>query len=106
MVFAFLFLFVPYANGQETKDGWVHELGVCESGWRPHLKHLDSNDYYSYGVLQFQMHTWLAQGGTKGNIYDSDLQMAVTESMLDKGLSWNWKTCYAKTTKLLGAYPK
>lgn len=83
---------------------------MCESGWTPHIKHLDSNDYYSYGVLQFQMGTWLAYGkpfgATKANIYDADLQTTVAQSMLDKGLSGNWKTCVAKTTKRDGPYPQ
>lgn len=84
-------------------------MGMCESGLRDHIKVLDSNDKYSYGRLQFQMATWLsygkAFGATKENIYDGNLQDQVARAMLDKGLSYNWKTCAARTAKKYGQYP-
>lgn len=93
-----------------TQHQWIHQLGLCESGWSPNIKHLDSNDYYSYGVLQFQLGTWLAFGkqfgATKANIYDPALQEKVAVYLLDNGDSWRWKTCYNLTKKKLGAWPE
>jgi len=63
------------------------------------------NDKYSYGVLQFQMATWLSFGKSFGttadNIYDKSLQETVARSMLDNGGWRNWFTCAKKT----GTYP-
>lgn len=87
----------------------MYALGMCESSWRPHIRHLDSNNYYSYGVFQFQMATWLSYGkkfgATKKNIYNAELQEKVAISMLDKGEFWHWKNCVKKVTKKLGPYP-
>jgi hypothetical protein len=93
-----------------SKHAWIHQLGMCESSWRPSLKHLDSNNYYSYGALQFQMGTWLGVGSlyastTKSNIYDPVMQEKVAIALIEKGESWRWKTCFRKTTKKLGPYP-
>lgn len=93
-----------------TKVEWVYHLGICESTWTPGLKHLDSNKKYSYGVLQFQMATWLAYGkyvkANAQNIYNPALQAIVAMKMLDAGENYHWKTCSAKVTKKFGKYPK
>lgn len=106
-----LLLLAPsLASAQISKHDWLHALGNCESGWRVNLKHLDSNDYYSYGAFQFQMGTWLGRaksfGTTRANIYDPVLQEKVAAYLIGQGESWRWKACFAKTTKKLGVYPK
>lgn len=115
LVIALFFLLTfqtAHAQGGLTaaKLEWIHKMGVCESGWRPGLKHLDSNNKYSYGALQFQMATWLSYGEYLGanaqNIYDPMMQTIVAAKMLDAGLSYNWKTCFAATTRKYGEYPK
>lgn len=93
------------------QDAWLHHLGMCESRWRPNLKHLDSNNYYSYGALQFQMGTWLGVGGlyastTKKNIYDAALQEKVATALINKGDSWRWKTCFRITSRKYGPWPR
>ena len=89
---------------------WIHELEQCESGGRPDIKILNANKEYSYGILQFQMRTWLFYGkefgATEENIYDPLLQEQVAEKMLDAGESLHWKACVARTTKKLGPYKK
>lgn len=93
---------------QDGKDLWINDLAICESGYRD-ITILDSNHKYSYGILQFQMATWVSYGkpfgATVENIHDKDLQHEVARSMLDQGLNYNWKTCSAKVTKKYGAYP-
>jgi len=37
---------------------WIDKLSIVESGGRPGIKILDSNNKYSYGCMQFQMDTF------------------------------------------------
>jgi len=110
IVFAFALSFPVLALSwdQDAKDVWINDLAFCESQYRD-VTVLDTNDKYSYGVLQFQMGTWLAYGkafgATADNIHESMIQHAVARSMLDAGLESQWKTCSAKVTKQYGAYP-
>lgn len=84
---------------------WLHELEQCESTGSTTVKVLDTNDKYSYGVLQFQMATWLKYGKDFGtaanNIYDKDLQEQVALSILNAGGQDNWFVC----SKRIGNYP-
>lgn len=108
MVLGLLFPAVAVSYQQDAKDVWINDLAICESGFRD-VTVLDSNKKYSYGVLQFQMNTWLpygkAFGATAKNIHDPVLQHQVARSMLDIGLGYKWKNCVAKVTKKYGAYP-
>jgi len=92
-----------------TKDAWITALGQCESHNRPYKKVLDSNHKYSYGLVQFQMATWLSFGkefgATRKNIFKPDLQRQVAQSMLNQGLSYHWSTCAGIVTSELGDYP-
>ena len=66
LLFAFLtlatnspVLTVPIAPYVDTKQVWIDALANCESGGDPTIKVWDTNDRWSYGLLQFQMATWL-----------------------------------------------
>lgn len=90
----------------DTKLVWIRKLEACEDPTgNTTIKILDVNDKYSYGVLQFQMATWLSYGKkfgtTADNIYDKTLQESVARSILDAGGWHNWYNC----TKKIGSYP-
>jgi len=61
----------------DTKSIWISHLADCESHASTTVKVLDTNGKYSYGLLQFQMQTWLAYGksfgATRENIFDAVL---------------------------------
>lgn len=88
---------------------WIEQLGNCESMGSTTVKVLDTNNKYSYGLLQFQMATWLKYGkdfgATKDNIFDPDLQKTVARSMLDAGGANNWYNCAHSVERKLGSYP-
>lgn len=89
-------------------DAILNKLAACESGNRPYVRVLDSNNEYSYGILQFQEETWKSQIAHFGFvpyaepaermnfIYDKDLQFRVAKAMLME--NWNarlnWKNCW------------
>lgn len=88
---------------------WIGALEYCESRGRSDIKILDSNDRYSYGILQFQMDTFLRYGKKYGiiatstteleaekMIYDPDLQEKVAHRILLDGGEKNWNNCYKK----------
>lgn len=89
----------------DAKSEWIERLALCESSASTTIKILDTNGYYSYGLLMFQQKTWLAYGkkfgATKENIFDGDLQREVARSMLDAGGSDHWYHC----SRRLGEYP-
>ena len=88
----------------DDKTIWIEHLAHCESSGDPTKTTLDTNGYYSRGLLQFQMATWLSYkhlGTTKENIYDADLQRKVARYILEKGGEMNWATCVGK----IGHYP-
>ena len=93
-----------------TKSEWIHYLALCESSERPRVRVVDSNGYYSYGRLQFQLGTWKAYGAkfgaSRANIYDGALQEKVAISMLDKGENYHWRTCSKRVTAKYGKYPR
>lgn len=82
----------------------IEILANCESSSRPLIKILDTNNRYSYGILQFQMQTWLSYGKlydietTEENIYNGDLQKELAYRMIqDKNSNWNhWYNCSTK----------
>ncbi len=93
----------------DPKAVWIEQLAQCESGGRADIKILDTDGYYSYGMFQFHLRTWLdfgtAFGTTKENIYDGELQRKVVRAMLDDGLWRHWYTCGKRITNALGEYP-
>ena len=72
------------------------------------IRILDTNGKYSYGLLMFQMKTWLFYGkkfgATRENIYDGELQRKVARKILDDGGWRHWWTCSKAVTAKLGAY--
>jgi hypothetical protein len=88
---------------------WLDALEKCESTGSTTVRVLDSNDRYSYGILQFQAATWLsysAQFGTSmENIYDKDLQETVAFHVLDNGGWSNWYNCGRGIITRLGPWP-
>ncbi|MBI5421324.1 MAG: transglycosylase family protein [Parcubacteria group bacterium] len=52
---------IPVAMAKQAKvqriDSVIEKLIQCESGGK-NVKIIDSNGYYSYGILQFQKATW------------------------------------------------
>ncbi len=95
--------FVEYVP--DARDLWITKLGDCESHGSTTVRILDVNNKYSYGLLMFQMATWLHYGkdlgATRDNIYDPDLQRGVARTMLDAGGWKNWYNCANK----IGPYP-
>lgn len=78
-------------------------LARCESEGSTTVTVLDTNDRYSFGLLQFQRATWNKYsflGTTPGNILDPSLQQKVATYILDNATStgglWNWKNCADK----------
>jgi hypothetical protein len=89
----------------DPKSIWIDALAQCESMGSTTIKVLDTNGKYSYGLLQFQMGTWLKYGGTKQNIYDGVLQTKIARGILDDGGWGNWYNCGRIVRKTLGDYP-
>ncbi len=98
---------------------WLYTLENCESRGREDIKILDSNKKYSYGVLQFQMDTFLREGKKYGlieanltskevletkMIYDVDLQESIANRILLDGGESHWHNCWH--TKLKTKYPR
>lgn len=100
------------------QEVWLHALEFCESRGRAEIKIFDSNDQYSYGILQFQMDTFIRQGKkydiidqdltieeAELIIYDVELQEKIAHRMLLDGGEGNWYNCFK--SKLSGEhYPK
>ena len=113
-----------YAKAEEfqishQQEVWIHTLEFCESQGREDLKILDSNNRYSYGVLMFQMETFLREGKKYGLVspkltpeqaektklvYSTDLQESIANRILLAGGESNWFTCFH--TKLKTKYPQ
>lgn len=98
-----------------TLSPLIDKLAMCESGGRTDIKILDSNNLYSYGVLQFQEDTFIrytkkynllpeAEESEYMNfIYDEDYQKRLANEILKepKGI-YNWFNCGVR----LGAIAK
>lgn len=86
-------------------DIWLDGLAWYESQNHADIKHLDSNNRYSYGCLQFQMETFSsyikrygllpnAEEGEYANwIYDCDFQRDLAKRMLAEDRN-NWQHWY------------
>ncbi len=89
-------------------DYFVDRLAMCESENRENIKILDSNDKYSYGIVQFQEDTWKNALRKYGyfpeaedselinHIYDGELQKEVAKKMIQDGGWKHWKNCAIK----------
>lgn len=78
----------------------IRKLVVCESQFT-NIKRIDSNNFYSYGILQYQKQTWdewSKKSGIKGNPMNPDEAVIMADWALDNGLLSNW-SC-AKIMKL------
>lgn len=94
---------------------WLYELEEYESQHRHDIKHLDINDKYSYGCLQFQMETFVWAGmkyglfasrsDAEGRIMECSTQHALALAMLKADpLAWrNWY--YSVEVRGLGRPP-
>lgn len=88
---------------------WLHALEQCESKGNPTARVLDVNGYYSYGILQFQMATFIGfskeYGTDSGDIYDPTSQETLALKMLDDGLWKHWYNCSQKVIADRGYFP-
>lgn len=88
---------------------WLHTLQFCESRGREVIKIMDSNNRYSYGLMMFQMETFMREGKKYGIldkgltvteaekiIYNIDLQEKIAHQMLLNGGERNWYNCWTK----------
>jgi len=98
------------------QDLFLGLLEWCESGGRPNIKILDSNNKYSYGSFMFQMDTWLKYGKqyqlipndispaqAEKDIFDYETQKKIANRMLIDKLGDNWRHCY---NAIHTSYPK
>ena len=89
-------------------DGIVPKLIDCESGGRVDVAVLDTNNKYSYGILQFQLDTFYSFGKKYGIldknltkkealnlIMKPSLQIKIARKMIENGEGGHW-TCYKK----------
>lgn len=94
-----------------TKDPYIREivdfLATCESGNRSNIRILDTNNKYSYGLLQFQAETFMGYGfgykllpqAERGEymnlIYDGEFQKSVAYKMLEEDIHnvRHWTIC-------------
>ena len=110
-----VFLLPIISLAQTPQEEWIDKLGKCESRDRPSIKILDTNNKYSYGLLQFQLETFYSFGKKYGFFPEEftreearlminipSLQKAIAKEMLDDGLDWHWKNC---RDKKIGKYP-
>lgn len=107
-------LAIPAPDSRDTRAlvaraEWIEALASCESTGSTTVRVLDVNGKYSYGLLQYQMSTWLrysqAYGTSPENIYDAALQRTVAMHMLDAGGWRNWTNCALKVEARMGPYP-
>lgn len=88
----------------------IELLAMCESTNRPNIRIVDTNGYYSYGALQFQLGTFISYGKKYGIlekditqdeartlIFRADLQRAIATEMLKEVGGWrHWTNCAKK----------
>lgn len=104
-----VFLFPFIAGAQTPQEEWLDKLARCESQDRAHIKVLDTNNKYSYGLLQFQLDTFYGFGKEYGIIpsemkkweaklliHNPHVQKAIAKEMLEDGLDYHWKNCRDK----------
>lgn len=100
-----------WIRGQFGGDTLLARLAECESGGNPNIPPtLDTNGKHSYGLLQFQLPTFLDYGKHYGIlpsnmtekealevIYDSHLQVDIAEKILEEKGGWrHWHNCATK----------
>lgn len=87
----------------------IKDLIQCESGGK-NIKIVDTNGYYSYGILQYQLATFRKYGEKYGLIekgltnkelriliMDKNLQIRLTEKILEEPNGWtHWLNCWNK----------
>ena len=99
------------------QEVYIHAIEFCESHGKENIKIMDSNNRYSYGVLMFQVETFLREGKKYGIIdedttskqgekliYNVDLQEKIAHQMLLNGGERNWYNCWKQ--KLKTKYPQ
>lgn len=104
-------LTVPVVMAAEIspQEVWMKALASCESNGNDKAKVLDTNNLYSRGRYQYQMHTWLKYqflGTTRQNIFDAALQDMVTKYILDTRGDADWYNCSKTVRVSLGDYPR
>ena len=70
----------------------ITKLIRCESQGK-NVKILDTNGYYSYGILQFQSSTWNGwskASGIKGSPMVREDAMRMADWAIDRGLLYHW----------------
>ena len=76
----------------------IPKLIVCESGGRS-VKVIDSNGYYSYGILQYQKRTWelfSKESGITGNPMVPADAIRMTIWAVQNGKIGHWRNCARK----------
>ncbi len=101
------YLYEPVETSKvDTLSPLIDKLAMCESSGRTDIKILDSNNKYSYGLLQFQEDTFVrytkkynflpeAEESEYMNfIYDGEYQKRLANEILKepKGI-YNWYNC-------------
>lgn len=79
----------------------IYKLIMCESSYVPDQNIVDSNGVMSYGLLQWQKHSFDYFGEEYGllhdDIEDSSQQIAVAKQVIAHGLGkQTWTNCYRK----------
>ena len=88
---------VVKVSSPESPSPIVAQLIRCESGGR-NVKIVDSNGYYSYGILQIQSSTWnwwSEMAGIKGNPMIPQDAIKVANWAVANGYGPHW-TCWHK----------
>ena len=88
----------------------IYKLCDCESDFNPNVRVLDTNGYYSYGILQFQLYTFINYGKKHGIlpkeltenearilIYNPHVQVAIAKEILKEPKGYrHWLNCAIK----------
>ena len=95
---------IPHLSA--TTDKVLERLGACESGNSPDKVILDTNGLYSYGLLQFQLKTFMSYGVKYGIlpatittqearnlIMFPKIQKELAGRMLKDGFGYHWANC-------------
>lgn len=88
-------------------DEAISRLSTCESNNNPKAQIVDSNDYYSRGILQFQYFTFRKYGIQYGlitstttfseavnDMFNPNIEIALAKKILQQPYGWtNWEIC-------------
>jgi hypothetical protein len=91
----------------KAMEQWLDRLEKDESGGNRMRVILDVNNKYSYGCLQFQMETFIAQSkkfGIKGEMMDCNVQRTIAKAMIKNDYK-AWRNWYNSVTKKAAGYP-